>query len=193
MSTDPVAKPHIFHFWGAINYASLGNMTNFVSNAIYNRATQISFHIASNGGDINAGIAAYNFLRSISIPFSMHNFSNIDSIAVILFLSAKERYCVPHAKFMIHPPTMNGPSSSLYNPLLKEMAMNLQCDIDRYVNIFKENTQDAKEKLDIKKHMQCEPIVLDAEQAKRYGIVTDILDSPGTFPHCAFSSHVSAV
>ena len=62
---------------------------------------EIHLLFASTGGNVDAGISAYNVLRSLPIKLVTYN-GNVDSIATIIFLAGDERIAVPHATFMFH-------------------------------------------------------------------------------------------
>jgi ATP-dependent protease ClpP protease subunit len=51
----------------------------------------IYFLFSSVGGQVNAGITLYNFLRSLPVEIVMHNNGSIDSIANVIFLAASKR------------------------------------------------------------------------------------------------------
>jgi ATP-dependent Clp protease, protease subunit len=63
---------------------------------------EIYLFFASLGGNVAAGIAAYNALRALPVKLITHNIGNVDSIANIIFLAGQERLAVPHSTFMFH-------------------------------------------------------------------------------------------
>jgi len=63
---------------------------------------EIYLMFAFPGGNVAAGIAAYNALRALPVKLITHNIGNVDSIATIIFLAGAERLSVPHATFMFH-------------------------------------------------------------------------------------------
>src|SRR5947207_3216984 len=58
------------------------------------------FLFASPGGSVDAGVAIYNYLRSLPVKLIMHNNGAIDSIANVIFHAADERKATPHATFL---------------------------------------------------------------------------------------------
>jgi ATP-dependent Clp protease, protease subunit len=60
----------------------------------------IHFLFASPGGNVDAGIAVYNYLRALPIKIIMHNTGAIDSIANVIFHAADERYANSHSTFL---------------------------------------------------------------------------------------------
>lgn len=57
---------------------------------------------SSSGGQVEPGIALYNFLRALPVEIIMHNTGSIDSIANIIFLAADIRYASVHSSFLFH-------------------------------------------------------------------------------------------
>ncbi len=175
---------HVVHFFGDINNAAAGNLCSVVIGALNQGAEKIKIQMTSTGGNIVAGFGIYNYPRSLPVPFSMHNFGNVDSIAVIVFLAADERYVVPHGRFLLHPSTWTyAPNSTCVDqPRLQEHSENLAFDVRRYAAIFKERTASAKVPVDIEKHLQNEALFIDAAAALDTGIATEILSPEGTTP-----------
>ena len=66
------------------------------------------FLFSSPGGDVNAGVAIYNYLRALPVArLVMHNIGSIDSVANVIFHAADERYAAPHSTFHFHGVAMN--------------------------------------------------------------------------------------
>jgi ATP-dependent Clp protease protease subunit len=82
---------------------------------------EIYLLFASLGGNVPAGIAAYNALRSKPVKLITHNIGNVDSIANIIFLAGQERLAVPHSTFMFHG-------------VRYEVAANTSGDLPFYMN-----------------------------------------------------------
>ena len=55
------------------------------------------FLFASQGGSVDAGIALYNYLKSLPVKIVMHNTGSIDSIANVICVGGQERYAAPHS------------------------------------------------------------------------------------------------
>jgi ATP-dependent Clp protease, protease subunit len=64
----------------------------------------IYFAFSSSGGNVDAGITIYNFLRSLPVKIVMHNSGSIDSIANVIFhaADAEDRFANPHSTFLFH-------------------------------------------------------------------------------------------
>jgi ATP-dependent protease ClpP protease subunit len=76
----------------------------------------IYFLFSSPGGDVNAGVSIYNYLRALPVAkLVMHNTGAIDSVANVIFHAAEERFSAPHSTFHFHGVGMNLPGT---NPML---------------------------------------------------------------------------
>src|SRR5437773_7862504 len=73
---------------------------------------EIYLLLAPLGGNVPAGIAAYNALRALPVKLITHNIGNVDSIANILFLAGQERLAVPHSTFMFHGVRFDVPANT---------------------------------------------------------------------------------
>lgn len=98
----------IYH--GAINEPSVRNVETLCLQAIRDGATEIVLCISSGGGDVNAGLGLYNFLRMLPVSIHTHNFGNCGSIAATLFMAGDKRTSSPVSNFMLHAATyIEGP------------------------------------------------------------------------------------
>jgi ATP-dependent Clp protease protease subunit len=57
---------------------------------------------SSGGGNVEPGIALYNYFRALPVEIIMHNTGNIDSIANVVFSAANTRYASTHSSFLFH-------------------------------------------------------------------------------------------
>jgi ATP-dependent Clp protease, protease subunit len=85
---------HIVHFMCSINPGTLAGLQNVVLSALKNGATELSIHISSDGGSNDEGFTAYNFLRTLPIPVTMHCVGNVESMALLMYLAGEKRLMV---------------------------------------------------------------------------------------------------
>ncbi len=157
-----------------------GNANQLVMQLLYlqseNRRKDIHFYINSPGGSVTATMAIYDTMQILSCPVSTYCVGLAASGgAVLLSGGTKEkRYALPHAKVMIHQPYghVGGQVSDIEiqadeilktrDELNKILAEHTGQPIDR---IAKDTDRD---------------FYMNAEEAKQYGIVDDILTSQRT-------------
>ena len=85
----------------------------------------LHFLFSSAGGDVEAGIAIYNYLRALPVKIIMHNNGAIDSIANVIFHAADERYAAPHSTFLFHGVAVNLEKGGLRRSQLHELVNQL--------------------------------------------------------------------
>jgi ATP-dependent protease ClpP protease subunit len=88
----------------------------------------LHFLFSSPGGDVNSGVAIYNFLRALPVArLVMHNTGAIDSIANVIFHAAQERFAAPYSTFHFHGVALNlnGTNPALRLSQIKELESQL--------------------------------------------------------------------
>ncbi len=106
------------------------------------------FIFASSGGVVDAGVALYNFLKSIPVEIVMHNIGSIDSIANVIFVAGKKRFAVEHSTFLFHGVTItiNG-SQRLALPQINEIRDRIHKDHNKIAGIICDNTKISEKSL----------------------------------------------
>jgi ATP-dependent Clp protease protease subunit len=93
-------------YTGAIDSHGVGRIAGALNNAVNGSFDEAQLSFSSLGGYVSDGIYLYNHIRALPINVVIHNTGSVSSIAVAVFVAAHERYCSPHAMFMIHPTVM---------------------------------------------------------------------------------------
>ena len=75
-----------------------------------NKQTEISFYINSPGGSVSSTLAIYDTMQFLECPIATFCMGVAASGAAILLAAGTKgnRYCLPHAKLMIHQPWSGG-------------------------------------------------------------------------------------
>ena len=75
-----------------------------------NKQTEISFYINSPGGSVSSTLAIYDTMQFLECPIATFGMGVAASGAAILLATGTKgkRYCLPHAKVMIHQPWSGG-------------------------------------------------------------------------------------
>jgi len=75
-----------------------------------NKQTEISFYINSPGGSVSLTLAIYDTMQFLECPIATFCMGVAASGAAILLAAGTKgkRYCLPHAKVMIHQPWSGG-------------------------------------------------------------------------------------
>ena len=136
-----------------------------------NRRKDIHFYINSPGGSVSATLAIYDTMQILSCPVSTYCVGVAASGGAVLLAGGTKgkRFALPHAKVMIHQPygQVGGQVSDVEiqaNEILKTREVLNQ--------ILSQHTGQPMER--IAKDTDRD-FYMDAQQAKDYGVVDDIL------------------
>jgi hypothetical protein len=104
--------------------------------------------ISTSGGSVYHGLTAYNYLRGIPAAVTTHNFGSVDSIGVALYCAGQQRLCVPQARFLMHPVSMNFREGASYEePKLLELVKSLRVDMENCASVVAANTRPVRASL----------------------------------------------
>lgn len=155
-----------------------GNANQLVMQLLYlqseNRRKQVHFYINSPGGSVTATMAIYDTMNMLSCPVATYCVGLAASGGAILLAggAAGKRFILPHAKVMIHQPHggVGGQVSDIEiqaNEIIKTRE-----ELNR---VLAHHTGQSIEKIakDVNRDFY-----MNAEEAKEYGIVDEILTKP---------------
>lgn len=132
---------------------------------------KLNLLISSPGGNVDSGIAIYNFLRGLPIEVVTHNYGSCDSIAALVFCAGKKRYTVSNSRFLIH-----GIGLTVQNQRFNET--NLRETLDSLKNqretISKIIAKECEKKVEDVEEDMLKGIVLNPEEAIEYGLAIEI-------------------
>ena len=136
---------------------------------------RLYFLFSSPGGSVDAGVALFNYLRSLPVPLIMHNTGSVDSIAAVVFLAADERYANPHASFLLHGVKWGFPQgANLDWPALQETVSRFKGDEARISGIITSRTSISNDEL---AHFHRQGDLVGPELAKEKGLIRDVLEA----------------
>lgn len=174
---------HIFHFCGPITPKSYEYLRNQIMKALCEQqAEKITVMLSSEGGDLNSGFSAYNFLRGLPVPVKIVNVGTVESIAVLIYLAADERVSLESSRFLLHQFNWTYPYPRVDYSRLNENSDSLCFDFKRYANIFNDRTNNGNGFIDISKCLNGQSVVIDAPTAVTDGISTEVIPVSGSIP-----------
>lgn len=137
------------------------------------RPEEIYILMSTPGGNVNAGIVLYNFLRSLPVKIITHNMGQVDSIGNVIFLAGDERYMAPATSFLFHGVVMNGEGAfSLGKAQLNELANQFQQDEKRIETIVCNRSKLTKTRL---AELFNQGESLGSEDALTHQLVSDVV------------------
>jgi ATP-dependent Clp protease, protease subunit len=159
-------------FFAPVMQDSINALMQVVDKKLSQGAKKMGLLISTPGGDVFQGISAFNYLKGIPLEITTHNFGSADSIGVVLYCAGTRRYCVPHARFLLHGVMCNfqGPVS-LEEKQLEERLKGLQIDMGNIASIIADTIK--KDRQTILNDM-LNRTTLYPEQAIDYGLVHEI-------------------
>lgn len=158
------------NFCSPINPQSVSTLISIAQQGINGGAQEIRILMTSGGGDPNAALSAYNFLCGMPARIVTHNYGVCDSAAVIIFCAGESRLSCSQAKFLIHE--SRGTIKDANANKLDEAIQQLRQIEDLQAGVIADNCD--KSKTDILEFMRGASAVLDAKEAKAWGLVTAI-------------------
>jgi ATP-dependent protease ClpP protease subunit len=126
-------------FEGNINQESTLQLVNAIQSAIGQlpQATKITIIFSSLGGSIYDGFLLASFIQNSPIPIAIHAVNHVDSIANVVYLSAKERTAESHAKFYLHGASTQG---NFDEKALKEQLSSIKTNNSRIAHFISANS-----------------------------------------------------
>lgn len=175
MNTENNKRISVITYFGEINEPRIVQLIDVLNKAKAANSSEIHLHISSTGGNLHAGFAAYYHLRSLNIPIVTHNFGNVESSAILLFLAADIRHAAIHSTFLLHDFNWTYPAGQIRIGAMRENLQSLDFDSERYAKIFDERTQKS---FDIRGCLTGAAQRLDADAAAAAGITTGPANDP---------------
>src|SRR3989344_8617535 len=123
---------------------------------------------SSLGGNTQEGFTLATVIRNCPTPIAIHATNNIDSIANVIYLSAKERTAESYAKFYVHGANTTG---TFDEKQLKEQSQAVKTETIRIAYYISENSNIGLPEV---QSMMEAGTSLTAQEALQRGIVQGI-------------------
>src|SRR3977135_460452 len=136
----------------------------------------IQLYINSPGGSITAGMAIYDTMQYVKNDVVTLCVGQAASMAALLLATgeAKKRMALPNSRILIHQPSMGGLSGQATDIDIHAREILRMREITNQL-LSKHTTQKlAKEEKDVERDF-----IMNAQQAKEYGIIDDIIYKTG--------------
>lgn len=172
-ATSSGATERWIRFQGEINAKSGHALTQVVDECLGAGVSRIHLMISSGGGWVFPGLNLYSQLRRAPIKITTYNIAAVESIAVPLFCAGDERYCVPEARFMIHPvATQLAPNQFFNAQQFLNLSQMCTSQTRSIANIIADTT--GKELDEVYEDME-RNTWLNAQQSISYGLVNAVV------------------
>jgi ATP-dependent Clp protease protease subunit len=135
-------------------------------------AKDINLYINSPGGIVSSGLAVYDTMQFVKPPVSTICIGMAASMAALLLSAGAtgKRYALPHARVMIHQPegAFQGQASDI--AIHAKEVLTIREVLNR---LFAKHTGQSEDKISKDTDRN---YFMSAEEAKKYGIVDEILE-----------------
>lgn len=169
-------------FIGAVNAITTGRLIQIIQTCSRPVLTppnkkinikEVYLFINSMGGALECANSAYQSIKAFQnkLKIYTYNIGCVDSSAVAIFCLGNERYALSKSRFIIHESAMNITGE------LKRIKDSIKGAEDSTEQLASIITETCGRKLeDVREHISRHKY-LDSEEAKKYGLVTAIMDS----------------
>ena len=157
-------------FAGIIEPGFANRLVTAINKATGLNAQKIVIFFSSLGGNIQEGFTIASVIQNSKIPISIHANNNIDSIANVIYLSAKERTAESYAKFYLHGAAT--PQAAFDEKGLKEQLSSIKTENARIAQFISENSSLIINKVQA---MMRAGTTMTAQQALQCGVVKEII------------------
>jgi ATP-dependent Clp protease protease subunit len=132
INDDCFSKRQLFIF-GDISLEMGQNISMALLELDQNSKEEITIFINSKGGLVDAGLAIYDTMKSISSPIKTVCLGTAASMAAVLFIAGDKREMYKHSKLLLHGPLIPF-EGSINNLQLKGISDGLK---ETYLSVFK--------------------------------------------------------
>ncbi|MFQ5706299.1 MAG: ATP-dependent Clp endopeptidase proteolytic subunit ClpP [bacterium] len=135
----------------------------------------ISLYINSPGGHVSAGLAIYDTMQHVKPDVVTYCMGQASSMGAVLLAAGanKKRFALPHARIMIHQPLGGAQGQAADIDIHAKEILTLKEKLNQILAI---HTGQSTEKIakDTDRNF-----FMSAEEAKKYGIIDEVLDRSG--------------
>jgi ATP-dependent Clp protease protease subunit len=137
----------------------------------------LQLYINSPGGSITAGLAIYDTMQFIRNDVVTYCIGQAASMAAFLLMSGNKgkRFALPNSRILIHQPSMGGLSGQATDIDIHAREILRIREITN--KLMSRHTAQPLER--IERDVERE-FIMNAQQAKEYGIIDEIIDRPRT-------------
>jgi len=166
-----VKEAHI-RFMAPVTPQTTQTLLNILDGRIKAGYDKVHLMISSPGGSVFHGLSVHNFIKGAPIEVDTYNFGSVDSIGVVLFCAGTRRFCVPHARFLMHGVRYNINSNASFDEKqIEEMLNGVKIDQNNIARVIADTT--GKEVKEVLQDMH-NRTTLNPEEAQEYGLVEEI-------------------
>ena len=130
---SPIKSQAVINFVGKVTQKKTNDLTSYIHKQMNDGVKDFMIVINSGGGDSDASIAAYQYLKQLPVSITTYNIGNVQSSAALLYCSGTKRYALANSFFMLHGSSTTyaeGMSLAKVEALLKLGKIHQQAFVD---------------------------------------------------------------
>jgi ATP-dependent protease ClpP protease subunit len=168
----PADQPVVSVFFlQRVNNETVGILLSEIEKMIQDHdPASINLFISSTGGNVDAAMAAYHYLRSLPVPLQTYNLATVSSSANLIYCAGDKHYSFPASKFLFHNVHSDPERSTVEE--LKVSTKNVVLNKKQILGVYRECMQGPEESL--AELLEVGAIMLPVE-AKNKGLVDEII------------------
>ena len=141
----------------------------------------ITLFINSQGGHVEAGDTIHDMIRFVKPPVRAVGTGWVASAGALIYVATPRelRYCLPNTRFLLHQPAGGAGGAAADIDIEAREIIRMR---ERLNRIFAQATGQPVERIEEDTHRN---FWLDAEAAKRYGLVGQIIQTSDELPRAA--------
>ncbi|MBU1261084.1 MAG: ATP-dependent Clp protease proteolytic subunit [Planctomycetes bacterium] len=165
-------KETYVRFMAPVLPKTIDHLMRIVDQKLHQKYERFHLLLSSPGGSVFHGLSVYNFLKGAPIQVYTYNFGSVDSIGVVMYCAGSKRFCVPHARFLIHGVKMNFSGQASFDEFqIHEHLKGVQIDQKNIARVIADNTGKSSDVIEKDMH---DRKTLNPTEAKDYGLVHEI-------------------
>lgn len=165
-------KETYIRFMAPVLPVTIDHLMKVIDQKLHQKYERLHLLLSSPGGSVFHGLSVYNFLKGAPIEVYTYNFGSVDSIGVVIYCAGSKRFCVPHARFLIHGVKMNFNGQASFDEFqIHEHLKSVQIDQKNIARVIADTTGKASDVIEKDMH---DRKTLSPTEAKDYGLVHEI-------------------
>ncbi len=134
-------RPLYIYYCAPISHPACTKLKVALGNAQNLGHTHVTLLMSSEGGLAYDGFALHAFIRSLSLQITVHNLSNVDSIAIAPYLACSCRLANPWASFLIHDFSFGQPQPVMARSQIEDHSLMFAAWRLKLKSLLKAHTQ----------------------------------------------------
>ncbi len=160
---------------GQVDKKSVQEAIRTINDDIYSKPVDnMRFLLASSGGEIDAGINMYAYLKALPINVETIGFGGVDAAATLIFLAGKKRLAVRESQFFFHEGRYTVQDATAPVHAHEEAISVFKRELHEMIYIIARETSNDTEMV---ANMLRRSKIMQASEAKEFGLCHEIIET----------------